>query len=214
MTLKWKIAQYVELRWWEKYLAKKPKAEYLQWKQAYWQDTLQKIHLITGCYPEGKVLDAGCGPAGIFMNMADCEVDAIDPLLASYETSLKHFDKADYPNVLFKAISLEELKEREQYDWVFCMNAINHVADIDVSIVNLYASLKKGGYMVVSIDAHRYNSLKWLFRAIPGDILHPHQLNLGDYLRLILATGMKHNGTTCTKHGNIFHHYLLVFRKM
>lgn len=161
----------------------------------------------------GTALDAGCGPAGIFMNLDHCQTDAVDPLLNEYEQRLKHFDKADYPNVNFHALPLEQFSQPNAYNWIFCMNAINHVADIKLCVANLEQSLKPEGYLVLTVDSHKYNGLKMLFRAIPGDALHPHQFTLGDYLRLTVRHDLVHLGTVLIRSGNIFNHHLLIFRK-
>ena len=45
MTLRWKIAQAAEIRWWQRYLKNKPTADYAAWKRQYWRDLLTEIGL-------------------------------------------------------------------------------------------------------------------------------------------------------------------------
>ena len=85
--LRWKIAQSAEIRWWQRYLKRKPAADYLQWKSAYWKTFLHQIGLKVKA--SENVLDAGCGPAGVFMVLKDQKVDAVDPLLDQYDKKLK-----------------------------------------------------------------------------------------------------------------------------
>ena len=77
MNFRWKIAQAAEMRWWKTYLKKKPVADYLQNKKAYWHRVLKlaDVHI----KDSDLVLDAGCGPAGIFIILNNNTVDAIGP---------------------------------------------------------------------------------------------------------------------------------------
>ncbi|MCB0662836.1 MAG: class I SAM-dependent methyltransferase, partial [Saprospiraceae bacterium] len=127
-TLKWRLAQYLELRWWQRYLRHKSVEDYLAWKNTYWQGFLEKMAIHPE--PDKTILDAGCGPAGIFIHFPNHPVTAIDPLLDQYEQNLPHFSKERYPNVTFHTTSLETYKSDQQYDYIFCINAINHVHNI------------------------------------------------------------------------------------
>ena len=48
-----------------------------------------------------------------------------------YETDLPHFKKNMYPYVHFVNAGLEDFTSTEKFDILFCMNAINHVNDIE-----------------------------------------------------------------------------------
>ena len=211
MKLRWKIAQAAEIRWWQGYLNKKEKAEYLQWKKDYWAAFLDDCGLEI---PVGaSCLDAGCGPAGVFTVLHQQRVDAVDPLLDSYQEKLEHFDPSDYPNVHFIAAPLEQFSAAEPYDYVFCLNAINHVSDLDQCWERLFSATKKGGVLVVSIDAHNYGFFKWLFRAIPGDILHPHQYDLKEYQAMLTQRGGKILKTVHKNKAFFFDYYVLVVER-
>ena len=153
MNRRWQIAQYFEIRWWKRYLGNKDKAAYLEWKRAYWHAFLEKCSFSVSSGQ--KVLDAGCGPAGIFIILEAQTVDALDPLLERYEASLPHFSRADYPDVRFLPVLLENIEEKARYDVVFCLNAINHVADIERALQQLAIAAKPGARMLISTDAHR-----------------------------------------------------------
>lgn len=185
---RWKIAQAAEIRWWKRYLAKQPVEEYAGWKKGYWTSLLGTLKLSPK--PNALVLDAGCGPAGIFTALEHCQVEAVDPLLEQYET-LDHFDRNSYPYVRWHAQPLESFNAENVFDYVFCLNVINHVRDLDVATEVLAKAAKQGGTIVISVDAHRHHWLKPIFRAIPGDILHPHQLDLADYENLFSRHGME-----------------------
>lgn len=209
-TLKWKIAQWFELRWWQNYLRGKNKAEYLNWKKNYWQSLLAKISNEVKITGTATICDLGCGPAGIFIALPDNKVTAVDPLIDAYETQTPFFKKNDYPHVSFVQSTIENFKATQQYDFVFCLNAINHVHDIEKGFEKLKAVCAPGGTLVVSIDAHNYTFFKYLFRLIPGDVLHPHQYDLEEYKAFIEKRGMRIVKTELLKQDGLFNHYLLV----
>lgn len=212
-TLKWSIAQKAELQWWENYLKGKDVQQYHAWKRNYWQGLLDMIADTCPIMAGMDVLDAGCGPAGIFMNLPACKVDAIDPLLDNYNTHLPHFKTGDYPYVTFFTTPMEQYVPNKQYDIVFCMNAINHVIDIRHSYQLLAQWVKPGGKLVITIDAHNHAFFKHLFRLVPGDILHPHQYDLTEYAAFITGNGFTILQEDKLKTEFFFNHYMQVAEK-
>lgn len=212
MELRWKLAQWFEAWWWRRYLHGKPVADYLEWKKSYWSDFLANAKIQVQA--DERMLDAGCGPAGIFMILPGKEVLAIDPLLEKYRSQLPHFQALDFPNVGFRQIALEDFSNEKKFDKIFCINAINHVADLDVCLKNLHEVLKPDGQMYLTVDAHNFSVLKRIFRLIPGDILHPHQLDLEEYLEKSKTIGFHVLGTQLLKHEFIFDYHLIVLKKL
>ena len=211
-SIRWKIAQAFEIRWWRQYLKSKTKTEYLAWKRQYWLDFLKKCELNPS--KDATVLDAGCGPAGIFMLFDSPKTTvALDPLLDRYEQDLEHFRRADYPNIDFVASPLELWTPPQTFDYVFCLNAINHVADLERCFDLLLAATKPDATLVVSIDAHNYQAFKHIFRLAPGDILHPHQYDLAEYEAMLTSRGCRIENTICMKKEFFFDYYVLVARK-
>lgn len=176
---KWKLAQSLEIKWWKNYLDNKDIQTYLKWKQQYWKDFITKITNIP-TLENLTILDAGCGPAGIFTVLENNKVYALDPLLDEYK-KLAHFDPVWYPYTQFITQSIEQIETKEEYDVIFCLNAINHVENIELAYKKLAEALKPNGWLIVSIDAHRNAFLHKLFKILPGDVLHPHQYNLKEY---------------------------------
>jgi len=209
--IRWKIAQAAEIRWWQGYLKNKSTEEYLTWKLSYWRTFLQKIGVqLKG---QSQVLDVGCGPAGIYMALEDCQVTALDPLLNEYESKLAHFEQSMYPHVRFVDSPFEDFAEKKAYETVFSINAINHVDDLDLCFDKIVNLTKSGGQLVVSIDAHNYSAFKHLFRLLPGDILHPHQYDLHEYSEMLTSRGCTIERTICYKREFFFDYYVLVCRK-
>ncbi len=211
MNLRWKIAQYFEIRWWKRYLYKKPVEEYLDWKRQYWWQFMEKVGVEIP--KESRVLDAGCGPAGIYMILNDYKVVGLDPLLEEYARNLVHFDPAQYPWVSFVDTPLEAYEPKEPFDVICCLNAINHVDNLEKSLQVLSQSLKPGGLFIISTDAHNYLLLKHIFKLLPGDILHPHQYNLKEYQTIIAETGLAVERTIRLKKGKIFSYEVILGRQ-
>ena len=164
--------------------------------------------------PSKSVIDLGCGPAGIFIALPENAVTAVDPLLGQYEAQTRFFERTDYPHVHFIQNSIEGFDAgNEKYDVVFCMNAINHVADIHAGYAKLKEICSATGTIIVSIDAHNHHFFKHLFRLIPGDILHPHQYDLKEYQKLLEFNGWQIDTTLLLKHEFFFDHYVMVARK-
>ncbi len=210
---RWKTAQYAERKWWQRYLKNKEVTPYLTWKKEYWLTLLSRCHHYFILKTEHRVLDAGCGPAGIFITLPDNEVTAFDPLINEYEHDLPHFKKSMYPHVTFIKAGLEEFHADKTFDVIFCMNAINHVHDIEQSTDRLVSFASPGAYIVITIDAHTHSIFKKIFRLLPGDILHPQQFDLNEYQRMFTSRGCDIEGTELLKHSFLFDHYMLIVRK-
>lgn len=207
---RWKIAQWAERRWWKRYLKKKDVGQYLAWKRNYWSDFLHKINLHTLESSSETIIDFGCGPAGIFMNFTQAKVTAVDPLLDSYATDLPHFSPSQYPKINFVTASMESFAPTQVYDYLFCINAINHVNDLKKGFEKLGQCAHNTSTLVISIDAHNHNWLKKIFQTLPGDILHPHQYNLSEYQKQIQNSGWKIEQTVQMDSAFIFNYYVIV----
>lgn len=207
--LKWKIAQKLEYKWWQKYLRSKNVDEYLAYKSDYWNTVLKNLSPFLTVRGQQKIMDAGCGPAGIFMVLKGNHVTAVDPLLHKY-AELPHFNASNYPWVDFLNQPLETLVHEEAFDIIFCMNAINHVNQIEICYDRLVAALKPGGILVISVDCHRSNFLKKIFQLLPGDMLHPIQLNLAEYNQKLTKRGMQVLNDILYKREPIFDYFITI----
>lgn len=213
MRLRWRAAQFVEVLWWWFYLRRKDKAEYLRKKKIYWQKQLDDCTSVFNIKPGDTIIDMGCGPAGIYIMFPDMGVVAVDPLLDKYEEQLPLFSKADYPGVRFVTSPIETYNSSERFDYVFCMNAINHVNDIQAGFGKLAALANDNGTIIVSIDAHNNQLMKGIFRIGPGDILHPHQYDKKEYEAFLEKEGFSVVKSILLAKGAIFNHYILIAQR-
>lgn len=212
VSLKWKLAQTLEYKWWQNYLKKKDAGEYLTWKTGYWKKLLTDISAYLPVLKNNTILDAGCGPAGIFTALENNAVTAIDPLLDKYQ-NLAHFQPKNYTWTTFRTLPLEELNEKEKYDVIFCLNAINHVNNIEKCYDNLVNALKPDGCLVISTDAHRSNFLKKIFQLLPGDVLHPVQLNINEYNEKLEKRNLEIVQNILYKKEPIFDYYITIAKR-
>ena len=210
-NLRWKIAQTAEIYWWKNYLRHKAVDDYLEWKKKYWQTFLQNIQIQ---FKTGEIiLDVGCGPAGIFTILNTQQVDALDPLIPQYEKKLKHFTRSDYPHTTFYVQAFEQYTPVKKYSKVFCLNAINHVANLRLCMDKLEKVTKGGGMLILSIDTHKYTALKRIFRLLPGDILHPHQHDLKEYETMLCERAFDIEKRILIKSGRLFDYHVILAKK-
>lgn len=209
---RWRLAQFLELRWWRRYLRRLDWDAYLEDKRRHWRKVLTQLELRLASGE--RALDAGCGPAGIFTILSEQKVDALDPLLEEYEKKLPGFQRDQFPYVHFQQLMLEQLEVKETYDLIFCMNAINHVADLDLALGRLVQALKPNGTLVLSVDAHRHSFFKFIFRLIPGDVLHPQQDDVADYQRFLGEKGLQVENTLVLKEGWVFNYVVFKAKKL
>lgn len=103
----------------------------------------------------GRGLDLGCGPESIFeyCEALQYKFEAVDPLMDEYAKlfPLRHYtnkhSQQDGENLTFYD---------EAFDWVFCVNVIDHTPDPQKMIDEVYRVLKPGGrfYFEVNFDDH------------------------------------------------------------
>lgn len=205
---RWQLAQAAEWRWWRWYLRDKTPEAYLSAKSAYWNRFLGQCGVFLS--PGASLLDAGCGPAGIFIACSEQQVTAVDPLLPLYAQHLAHFRPETYPNVHFIAGTLENLHLKPAFQWVFCLNAINHTHDPQKAIERLCAAMQPGATLVLSTDTHKYPVLQRIFQVLPGDILHPQQLHRRDYEQMLRCNGLNIQKIFVAKKGRIFDYTVFI----
>lgn len=215
--MRWRIAQFFEALWWKFYLSGKSPSSYLTWKRNYWIAFYNQVNFFLPANFElvnKKIIDAGCGPAGIFIWLNDfSEVFAFDPLLPVY-SKMPHFSTQNYNSVTFSHQSIENFVLPNKYELIFCLNAINHVKLLDKAIENLTAHLQENALMIISVDVHHQSIFHYILSRLPFDILHPHQYFLKDYLKKLERHSCKILGTATLKKGFIFNYELIVAQKI
>lgn len=185
--IKWSLAQFLEKKWWTYYLSSKNPDEYLDKKKKYWVKVLQTIEVMVS--PEDTVIDLGCGPAGIF-TIFDGKNSAVgvDPLMGYYQKEFKNLFN-QYHHTQFIQSPLETFIPTSESQLVFCLNAINHVQDIDACMMQVKVSGTSNALYIISSDLHRHHWAKKLLQWLPFDMLHPKQMDKRDFEYLIKRHG-------------------------
>ncbi|MCS3661145.1 class I SAM-dependent methyltransferase [Salinibacter ruber] len=114
-------------------------------------------------YFDGKyLLDIGCGPRGTleWCDNAERKI-GLDPISSKY----KNIGASNHDMEYFEQGSENIPFEDGYFDVVFCVNAIDHVSDIEKSIEEIKRVTKKGGKLIVITE-------------LGGevDVRHPHSL--------------------------------------
>lgn len=91
-----------------------------------------------------KVLDAGCGKGNHAKKMAQSfpwiTVIAMDAKIQNFQ--------GDYPsNFFFREDDLQELKDNHTYDFIYCIDVLEHIPDNTRVAGHFYQALKDGGYL-------------------------------------------------------------------
>ena len=183
-----------EFSWWEKFDQKlfDPEA-FLTDMQKWFSEILDIVIQDTGIPSQSNLIDVGCGPDGIFQVLQEYNVTAIDPLLLEYER-LSFFKRSWYPFVKFSPSTLEEYVadgHKFEFDLAFCINVLNHIADLKKAIRHLVSLVPQGGSIVVTLDTYD-GFRKWIRWKFPElDPLHPHAHSVPEYLSLFEQEGCK-----------------------
>ncbi len=101
--------------------------------------------------PGGMILSAGCGAGrydGILLD-AGHTVMGIDQSAGMLARACEHF-----PQVHYEKIGLQEIRFREDFDGIICMDAMEHVSPEDYPLIirNFQQALKPGGVLYFTMD--------------------------------------------------------------
>ena len=121
----------------------------------------REIRKWAGSAPPGSsVLDAGSG-FGQYVHFisglgGDYSIKAIDIKDDEIENCRRFFK--DNNKVVFEKADLNNFVEPEKYDLILCVDVLEHIPD-DVGVMkNLFASLKKGGMLLISTPSDKGGS--------------------------------------------------------
>lgn len=206
---RWILAQFFEKWWWRQYLSKKDITTYRRDKIKYWHTFLNHIEVNQ---PENKkVLDAGCGPAGIFCALSETNtIIGVDPLIDQYQ---EHFQTLVQPgsNVTLIKENLESYQSNEPFNYIFCLNAINHVQQYDLCLQRLFQNGNKETLYIFSSDVHHSYLLAGIMKWLSWlDVLHPIQMTKDEYEESFKANGFEVKQSKLCKAGLIFNYHAWV----
>lgn len=155
--------------------------------------TLERFGVRLGQLDGKTVADVGCGPYGLLYGILNSEqrfatpptLIGIDPLMDFYERSIGLLRRQ--PNVQLHQSKAERLPlADESCDFVFCINALDHVENPAVVAAELHRITRRGGVCGVSLHTvtRPFSPVRRWLRYL--DKNHPHHLTVGD-VRDVLA---------------------------
>lgn len=98
--------------------------------------------------PTGRfsaVLDAGCGDGSYVLYMASTY-----PHLHVTGKDIMEFKGSNpFPNAEFVRCDLAHLADHEEYDFIYCIDVLEHIPDNSRVVQNIFTALKPGGFLYV-----------------------------------------------------------------
>ncbi len=164
--IEWLEAQVEELDWWKWFFTDhlgmfKTRQEMVAYRYCEGRYMLLKVGIprkpSDGIQLSGDVLDLGCGAISIFEKRRGIEVLAIDPLLKPMllAPSLKSFVRLGrVETCVYRSWSIENVLDR-QFDYVWCYNMLDHVADWRETLWHCHRVLRSGGVLLLGTDVRK-----------------------------------------------------------
>ncbi len=145
----------------------------------YWSNVLDMMPF--KIKPDNRILDIGCGPAGILQAIKHGIKRGIDPLMEEYQSNFSLPSDCQWISS-----KIEDYQDDEKFDIIFVWNSLDHVDDLHKAVQSIKRLLSKDGYLVISVWCHTTRIFEYYFKAFNRyiDKFHPHQLSKKDILDL------------------------------
>ena len=104
------------------------------------------------------IFDAGMGFGQYTYFMAkrfpDSSILAVDVKDEQVEDCRKFFSKCGYKNVKFEIADLTKIDYRDEFDFILCVDVMEHIVEDELVFKNFYKALKKGGKLLVNTPSN------------------------------------------------------------
>ena len=98
------------------------------------------------------VLEVGSGHAAALSNCGISELVNVDPLMSIYIKHIEGFPDL-YPDTVFLKSDAESLPfEDDRFDFIVCINALDHFNDVHKATLEMGRVLKPGGKLFLNVD--------------------------------------------------------------
>jgi ubiquinone/menaquinone biosynthesis C-methylase UbiE len=110
------------------------------------------LHLADDSFEGKRVLDVGCGPHCGLIGFTGAEKFGVDHLVEEYREIGYPLERhgVEYRNAKSEALPFED----DFFDAVLCVNALDHVDDLDRTVVEIARVLKPGGAFLGQLNFH------------------------------------------------------------
>jgi len=158
------------------------------------------------------ILDAGCGSGDYSFYLGHryprATITSIDIDAERVSQNIKMRDKIGTKNINFQCRDLATLIETEKYDFICCIDVLEHLHDVTDILSRLLASLKKNGYLYIHLP---------LKKEKPA-VFHKHLADFHDWAehehvaepmtKQEFMNQLTHEGCLVVKQRSTFNHYL------
>ena len=132
-----------------------------------------------------KVLDIGCGPSSIFLALRQGTKYAVDPTLEHlFQSHPFVMEVEEYRDVNFISGSIEEVNLDNQFDVIFMINVLDHVAELKPVIDKVHELLVPSGILILPVDCYADKLVRSIQRFFDADLPHPHHFVAEDVIEL------------------------------
>ena len=104
------------------------------------------------------IFDAGMGFGQYTYFMAkrfpESSILAVDVKDEQVEDCRKFFSKCGYNNVKFEIADLTKIEYRDKFDFILCVDVMEHIVEDELVFNNFYSALKKGGKLLVNTPSN------------------------------------------------------------
>ncbi len=104
------------------------------------------------------IFDAGMGFGQYTYFMAkrfpDSTILAVDVKDEQVEDCRKFFSKCGYNNVKFEIADLTKIEYGDRFDFILCVDVMEHIVEDELVFKNFYNALKKGGKLLVNTPSN------------------------------------------------------------
>ncbi len=112
-------------------------------------------------YPKGKVMNIfdarmGFGQYTYFMakRFPDSDILAIDVKEDQVDDCKRFFSKCGFKNVRFEVGDLTKIDYNRQFDFILCVDVMEHIVEDELVFKNFSRALKKGGMLLVNTPSN------------------------------------------------------------
>jgi SAM-dependent methyltransferase len=90
----------------------------------------------------------------------------------------------EYKDVNFISSSIEEINLDKQFDTIFMINVLDHVADLKPVIEKVDELLAPSGILILPVDCYADRMVRSIQRVFDADVPHPHHFVAEDIIAL------------------------------
>ena len=109
-----------------------------------------------------NVLDAGSGFGQYVYYLSkrhkDWQIKGVDVKQEQIDDCNRFFKRIGYSNAQFEIADLTKYVEKELYDFILCVDVMEHIEEDELVLNNYYKSLKKGGMLLISTPSDQGGS--------------------------------------------------------